>query len=181
MGDTIVCERCGTVLGPDDRECPGCGKPYRPPDYEAVKYELPKSPPPRPYPPTRAPKQSTRPTGGTAKCARCGAIVYDYETRCSNCGRILSPPTPQRPTGKRPVSPPPPAAAAAPPGTARCGRCNAVVYPHQTVCPNCGKPLAPVTGYEPSGQRMARCRRCGHVVYPTDSICPNCGRRLDPA
>ena len=102
--------------------------------------------------------------------------MYDYETKCNNCGRVLSPP---KPTGKsKQVTS---ATGKAPPGTARCERCNAIVYPHQSVCPNCSKPLTPAPTQQPggSGQRVSRCRRCGHTVYPTDSICPNCGRDLD--
>ena len=64
--------------------------------------------------------------GPIAKCAKCGAIVYDHESRCSNCGRILAPPptqarqkTPQRPPPTGPVG-------KAPPGTARCSKCNAI-------------------------------------------------------
>ncbi len=184
-----VCERCGTVLHPDETQCPGCGKPYQtslassstpsapyqpPPSYTPRK---PVAPPPRKVPPpppqTKSPSAPVSKTN-VAKCARCGAIVYDYETRCSNCGRILAPPT-RKSKGK------PSPAGRSPPGTARCGRCNAIVYPHQTVCPNCGKPLAPVatTPLEPS-QRISRCKRCGHIVYPTDTVCPNCGRKLDP-
>lgn len=205
----IVCERCGTVLNPEDRECPHCGKPYRPLDDRKVKYELPRrapsrpdsKKPPRPYPYPSTHKSSPYPpvkkskSQKAARCARCGTIVYDYETRCSNCGRILAPPSSARSSLKEPPRQPSKrmkvksadkrsgkrGLKGQPPGTSRCGNCNAIVYPHQTKCPNCHKPLAPVSGYEAPYQRIARCRRCGHRVYPTDTVCPNCGRRLDPA
>ncbi|HUT79926.1 MAG TPA: zinc-ribbon domain-containing protein [Candidatus Bathyarchaeia archaeon] len=191
----IICERCGTVLRPDDSQCPGCGQPYQanvkapvipppPPSNQPSPYSpSPPYPPASPYAP-RQPQQLPSPGSPStqkgpppekiAKCAKCGAIVYDYETRCSNCNRILAPPT--RTTGDPTKDP----LGKAPPGTARCGRCNAIVYPHHTVCPNCAKPLTPVAP-PPRGpsQRITRCRRCGHTVYPTDSHCPSCGRKLE--
>lgn len=196
-GSRIVCERCGTVLKPDDQQCPSCGNPlrtsgaypsapsgpYAPVSRPSSPVQSPSYPThPSPYPPPQQPQAyapSSKPKGDlsktVAKCAKCGAIVYDYETRCNNCGRIL---TPTRPTTKSPI----PQQGKAPEGTARCSNCNAIVYPHQTNCPNCGKQLAPVLAPSPGSpsQRMSRCRRCGHLVYPTDSVCPNCGRSLDP-
>lgn len=196
-GQKQVCERCGTVLRPDDTQCPGCGKPHHtsvrapPPEYKAPS--APYSPsqpytPPPPYspgssvpppssrqqvsPPSRDSKIKEQPKQKIAKCARCGAIVYDYEARCSNCGRILTPPSTQE--KERPID-----QGKVPAGTARCGRCNAIVYPHQTACPNCGKPLAPVSAVRGPSQRISRCKRCGHTVYPTDTRCSNCGRKLD--
>jgi uncharacterized OB-fold protein len=189
-----VCERCGTVLRSDENQCPGCGKPHqvsvRPPPTQYDDQSAPYSPsqpyaPPPPYspgssiPPPTEPQETSQPSSTQpkkqqiAKCARCGAIVYDYETRCSNCGRILAAPSTtakDKPTdvGKVPA------------GAARCGRCNAIVYPHQTVCPNCGKPLTPVSSGRGPTQRISRCKRCGHTVYPTDTRCTNCGRKLDP-
>ncbi len=190
----IICERCGTVLRPDDSQCPGCGQPYQanvkspalpppPPNNQPSPY-APRAPypPATPYAPRQPqssqpapPPQKNPPSDKIAKCAKCGAIVYDYETRCSNCNRILAPPT--RTTG----DPAKDQIGKAPPGTARCGRCNAIVYPHHTVCPNCGKPLTPVAPPQARGpsQRITRCRRCGHTVYPTDSHCPSCGRKLE--
>ncbi|NHJ39084.1 MAG: hypothetical protein FK731_03555 [Asgard group archaeon] len=198
-GQKQVCERCGTVLRPDDTQCPGCGKPHHtsvrtppPPNYksQAAPYS-PSQPysPPSPYTPTTSsvsspyPSQQTtstpndskikeQPTQKIAKCARCGAIVYDYEARCNNCGRILAPPSTQ--VKDKPVE-----QVKVPAGAARCGRCNAIVYPHQTVCPNCGKPLAPIEPARGPSQRISRCKRCGHTVYPTDTRCSNCGRKLD--
>jgi len=190
-GQKKVCERCGTVLRPDETQCPGCGKPYQrglsqsPSPYAPPQPYQPPPPPrssPQPPPPRQArkplPSQKPSPSAvsksNIAKCARCGAIVYDYETRCSNCGRILAPPTKKAQKVPEPKG-------HLPPGAARCSRCNAIVYPHQTVCPKCGKPLAPVSTatLEPS-QRISRCKRCGHIVYPTDTVCSNCGRKLDP-
>ncbi|MFW9921725.1 MAG: zinc-ribbon domain-containing protein [Candidatus Thorarchaeota archaeon] len=189
----IVCERCGTVLRADDKQCSGCGKPISvnvtppPPGKTIAGKPYPQQPssypslpdpyttlPPPPYatqPPP--PKAKGKIPNNSAKCAKCGAIVYDYESRCSNCGRILA--APRAPEKESPID------TRAPTGVAHCGRCNAVVYPHQTICPNCSKPLAPVKAStaEPY-QRMSRCRRCGHLVYPTDAVCPNCGRSLDP-
>ena len=190
-GSKIVCDRCGTLLRVDDKQCPGCGNPIQTSAYRpATPYPIATPPPPKdapyqprqpqsPYPPPQRPPPPqgsvTEKKSKIAKCAKCGAIVYDYETRCNNCGRILSPP---KQVGKG--TPKPPVQGKVPPGTARCGRCNAIVYPHQSVCPNCGKPLTPVaTPIQGSGQRVSRCRRCGHTVYPTDSVCPNCGRSLD--
>ncbi len=102
--------------------------------------------------------------------------MYDYETRCNNCGRVLSPPKPTNKSKSVDTTP-----KRAPLGTAQCERCNALVFPHQSVCPNCSKPLATVSSEQSrgSGQRVSRCRRCGHTVYPTDTICSNCGRDLD--
>jgi uncharacterized OB-fold protein len=195
----VVCERCGTGLRPDETQCPGCGKPHqstkRPPSPQVDNASSPYAPgqpyapppptpqnqpsaplpPPKKRPPTPPQEVSDKkqPTTKYAKCAKCGAIVYEYETRCSNCGRILAPPS------KKPKDDPKPIGQV-PPGAARCGRCNAIVYPHQTVCPNCGKPLAPVSTTRGPSQRISRCRRCGHTVYPTDTRCSNCGRKLDP-
>ncbi|MGC9777954.1 MAG: zinc ribbon domain-containing protein [Candidatus Heimdallarchaeota archaeon] len=185
-GTKIVCERCGTVLRSDDKQCPGCGKSYQTAD---SPYPAPYSPSPQPYspsqpytpqrppqpPPQTRPGLQEKPGSKFAKCAKCGAIVYDYETRCNNCGRILSPSTRQKKDAVKEIG-------RAPPGTARCSKCNAIVYPHQTVCPNCSKPLAPVSSASPArgpSQRISRCKRCSHTVYPTDTRCPNCGRKLD--
>ena len=195
VGSKIICERCGSVLRSDDNQCPGCGQLIQkstPPPQNPQSTPLTQSYPtqPSPYTPIqKSTQQSTpqtkQPSKSIAKCAKCGSIVYDHETRCNNCGRILSSPK----TSKKPKKPTPPVKPSmpypyAPVGTARCGRCNAIVYPNQTVCPNCSKPLEAVKQprdvLDGPGQRMSRCRRCGHVVYPTDSICPNCGRDLDP-
>jgi len=197
LGRKTVCERCGTVLRADDKQCSGCGKPnsaaikspspysvpqqpYQPsePYTPSAPYDpqTPSRPTPPPPPPEDKKKSRGRPQQEIAKCSRCGAIVYDYETRCSNCDRILSPPT--RPSRDKPQP-----EGQAPAGTARCSRCNAVVYPHQTKCPNCDKPLTPIpTAAGPKGpsQRISRCKRCSHMVYPTDTRCQNCGRKLDP-
>ena len=190
-GSKIVCDRCGTVLQNDDKQCPGCGNPIQSSAYRpATPYPITPPPPQNapaqpyqpatPYPPPRQPTPPPQKIDGKkskiSKCAKCGAIVYDYETRCNNCGRILAPP---KPAGKAKQAASMPGQA--PPGTARCGRCNAIVYPHQTVCPNCGKHLDPIAAppAQGSGQRVSRCRRCGHTVYPTDTVCPNCGRSLD--
>lgn len=173
-----VCEGCGQLLRPDDKQCPSCGRPLD------IQTSTPAYPPPQQspsYPTSHASPSNTssqnKPLSTTqeskiAKCAKCGAIVYDYETRCSNCNRILSAPR------KKPKEEP---ASKTPPGTARCARCNAIVYPHQSICPNCSKPLSPAKAVtaEPY-QRVSRCRRCGNLVYPTDSVCSNCGRKLDP-
>ncbi len=190
-GNKIVCDRCGTVLRSDDKQCPGCGNPIQSTPYRPVE-PYPTPPPPHkspaqpyqpqsPYPPPQQPRppppqQKESKKAKFAKCAKCGTIVYDYETKCNNCGRVLSAP---KPTGK--AKPGAPATGKAPPGTARCERCNAIVYPHQSMCPNCSRPLAPVPAQQPggSGQRISRCRRCGNTVYPTDTVCPNCGRDLD--
>jgi uncharacterized OB-fold protein len=179
IGGRYVCERCGTVLNPADNECPGCGTPYKIPQQRSISpspVNAARKPSPypsaHPYPPPPAGQRPYPRKGTAAKCARCGAIVYDYETRCSNCGRVLAPPSqksPPQPAKKGPL----------PPGAARCGRCNAVVFPHHTVCPNCKKPLAPTSTSPGAPKRVSRCRRCGHLVYPTDTVCPNCGRKLD--
>jgi RNA polymerase subunit RPABC4/transcription elongation factor Spt4 len=195
IGRKTVCERCGTVLRADDKQCSGCGmtnpaaiespspygvqqqpyqpsEPYTPPAPYAPRAP-PQTSPPQPPPPMEKPRG--KPQQNIAKCSSCGAIVYDYETRCSNCDRILSPPT-------KPSRDQPQPEGQAPPGTARCSRCNAIVYPHQTKCPNCDKPLAPIpsdTGPKRPSQRISRCKRCSHIVYPTDTRCQNCGRKLD--
>ncbi|NHJ33626.1 MAG: hypothetical protein FK732_12265 [Asgard group archaeon] len=191
-----VCERCGTVLRADDKQCSGCGKPNPTATQSPSPYSVAQQPyqpsqpytppapytpqassrPPQPPPPPEKKRARRKSQQDIAKCSSCGAIVYDYETRCSNCDRILSPPT-------RPSREVPQQEGQAPPGTARCSRCNAIVYPHQTKCPNCEKPLAPIpTAAGPKGpsQRISRCRRCSHIVYPTDTRCQNCGRKLDP-
>ncbi|MCE7743588.1 MAG: hypothetical protein GPJ52_00480 [Candidatus Heimdallarchaeota archaeon] len=196
LGRKTVCERCGTVLRADDKQCSGCGKPNPTAVETPSPYSIPQQPyqtgepyspptpyapqaPPRPSPPPPPPqdkeKSSGKPQQKIAKCSSCGAIVYDYETRCSNCDRILSPPT-------RPSRDAPQPEGQAPAGTARCSRCNAIVYPHQTKCPNCDKPLSPIptdSGPKRPSQRISRCRRCSHIVYPTDTRCQNCGRKLD--
>ncbi|MHA1126350.1 MAG: hypothetical protein ACTSO7_11165 [Candidatus Heimdallarchaeota archaeon] len=159
--------------------------PYTPPSPYAPRgpYAPPPTNPrtqsiPQPDPRKGRPKQQ----GSAAKCAKCGALVYEHESRCSNCGRILAPPktAPGKPQPRNAVS----SAAQigkAPPGTARCSKCNAVVYPHQTNCPNCNKRLEPISAPRGgSGQRISRCKRCGHTVYPTDQVCPNCNRKLNP-
>lgn len=184
----LVCESCGMILRTDDKHCPNCGKPIIISTRSPTIHPQPMttssskssasvdSPPPSlggSYPILQKPKST--PQSSAAKCIKCGAIVYDYETRCNNCGRILAPP--RQETKSQPI----PSPSSTPTGTARCSKCNAVVYPHQTICPNCNKPLTPVKAVTPEPyQRVSRCRRCGHLVYPTDSVCANCGRNLDP-
>ena len=213
-GNRIVCERCGNVLHSDDLQCSGCGMPntmaetskpesYPPPPPQQPQQRARQTTPPPPYTPPspyaprgpyapqptdpRAqaipkpdPKKGRPPQQGTAaKCAKCGALVYEHETRCSNCGRILAPPKTAKPQPggqKGPYAP----VGKAPAGTARCSKCNAVVYPHQTNCANCNKRLEPVSAPRGPGQRVSRCKRCGHTVYPTDQVCPNCNRKLNP-
>ena len=193
-GTRSVCERCGTVLRPDDKQCPSCGNPLH---HSGGESSQRRTQSPSPYPPQNytiqpksTPQQSqaytpSKPAGdlskNIAKCAKCGAIVYEHETRCNSCGRILAPAHPQ----KKPITSPYPISeqrGKPPAGSARCGGCGTVVFSHQTVCPKCNKPL--VVAYPTSApgpnDRVSRCRRCGHLVYPTDSVCPNCGRDLDP-
>ncbi len=201
-GNRIVCERCGTVLHVDDRQCSGCGMPNTladtskpesfpppPPPQERPKQATPPYPPPSPYaPPPTDPRTSSiprpdpskgrpKPQASIAKCAKCGAIVYEHESRCGNCGRILAPPKPSQGKAHQKTAAP---VGKAPPGTARCSQCNAIVYPHQTNCTNCNRRLEPVSAPRGTGQRISRCKRCGHTVYPTDQVCPNCNRKLNP-
>ncbi|NHJ87186.1 MAG: hypothetical protein FK734_17110 [Asgard group archaeon] len=195
-GNKKICERCGTVLRADASQCPGCGNTYQTPTATNPSYGIPPPPPPPSSSSSQAPTPySPRPPQNNsssepivkqppkiAKCAKCGAIVYDYESRCSNCGRILSVPTKQK-LPPPPQLPPKPqdVSAPTPPGAARCGKCNAIVYPHQTTCPKCGKVLTPASPIaRGQSQRISRCKRCSHIVYPTDTVCPNCGRKLDP-
>ncbi|MHA1245286.1 MAG: hypothetical protein ACTSP7_12045 [Candidatus Heimdallarchaeota archaeon] len=141
--------------------------PYAPQPTDPRAQAIPKPDPRKGRPPQQ---------GTVAKCAKCGALVYEHESRCSNCGRILAPPKTAKPQPggqKGPYAP----VGKAPPGTAQC---NAVVYPHQTNCANCNKRLEPVSAPRGPGQRVSRCKRCGHTVYPTDQVCPNCNRKLNP-
>jgi uncharacterized OB-fold protein len=199
--DDRQCSGCGmpnTLAETKTSESYPPPPPPPPPSQQAKRPSRPYTPPPpyAPKGPYSPPQNDTRPKsipkpdprklqpgqkGSAAKCAKCGAIVYDHESRCSNCGRVLAPPpsmgkpVPPKP-GTKPVAP----VGKAPPGTARCSKCNAIVYPHHTHCPNCNRRLDPIQAPSGPGQRISRCKRCGHTVYPTDKVCPNCNRKLNP-